>query len=96
MKLSRVNLARAITIGRKHGADIVAENGVELTADMGARVIWVGGESKQFIPFEALNVATPADPNEECPECQKKFTNLQALGAHRNKAHGVRGGGGEA
>jgi len=100
MKLSRVNLARAITIGRKHGADIVAENGVELEANMTDRVIWIGD---QFIPFEAVNTATKAEPDVPCPECvaeaartgvagaPKKFTNLQALGAHRNKAHGVRG-----
>jgi C2H2-type zinc finger len=90
MKLARVNLARAITIGRKHGADIVAENGLELEADMGSRVIWIGD---QFVPFEAVNLATKAEADVPCPECQKKFTNLQALGAHRNKAHGVRGGG---
>ena len=88
MKLSRVTLSRAMMIGRKHGADLVAENGVELEANFDSRVIWIGD---QFIPFEAVNSGTKAEPTEECPECQKKFTNLQALGAHRNKAHGVRG-----
>ena len=95
MKLSRVNLCRPMGIGRHHMAELVADpqNGVELIADMDARVVWIGD---QFIPFEAINSATKAEPDVPCPECAKtdtpkKFTNLQALGAHRNKAHGVRG-----
>jgi hypothetical protein len=92
MKLARVNLARAITVGRKHGADFIAEDGLELEANFDSRVIWIGGD--QFIPFEAVNTATKAEATEACPECSKKFTNLQALGAHRNKAHGVRGANG--
>ena len=59
MKLSRVNLARAMFIGRKHGAELVAENGLELEANFDSRVIWIGD---QFVPFEAVNTATKAEP----------------------------------
>lgn len=93
MKLARVNLARAMSIGRHHIADLNAEANGDLEANFDQRVVWIGD---QFIPFEAINTATKAESDVPCPECQKKFTNLQALGAHRNKAHGVRGGGGEA
>ena len=93
MKLQRVNLARAMMIGRMQSAEIVAREDITIEANFEQRVIWVGDE---FIPFEAINMARKADPDVPCPECKKMFTNLQALGAHRQKAHGYTGRGGEA
>ncbi len=95
MKLQRVNLARAMMIGRMQSGELIAKDDLTLEADMDRRVIWINGDT--FIPFEAVNMAQKADPDVPCPECKKMFTNLQALGAHRQKAHGYRGaGGGEA
>lgn len=97
MKLSRVNLAKAMFIGRKHTAELVAETDGELTGDLTSRTVRVGN---QIIPFEAVNSMTQSDPGEVCPECKaegvdKKLIDLRALGAHRRHAHGVKGGGGE-
>lgn len=88
MKLSRVNLARAMGIGRHHKAELTAETDGEITGDMQSRTVRVGN---QVIPFEAVNSMTEKDPGEVCPECKEKFVDLRALGAHRRHRHGIKG-----
>lgn len=88
MKLARVNLARAMAVGRYHKAELTEEQDGEMQADLGSRTIRLGN---QLIPFEAVNSMTQADPGETCPECAEKFNDARALGVHRRHKHGVKG-----
>ncbi len=90
MKLASVLLERPIRLpGMAEPSQEVTEDECEgLRYDEKLDMVILGDfhvPSSQVIRLEKSNDVLV------CPECEREFANAQALGPHRQKAHGVKG-----
>lgn len=87
MKVDSVTFCRQVKVGTEYTAEINSVRHV-IVVDMGARCVRV---DRTVIPFECVSSFQEALPDLSCPECQQKFVDARAIGAHRRHKHGVRG-----